>query len=204
MGAIDAAAGTQALLTASGEPAHVKDVSALDASRGLLVLLIGLPAVGKSTLSRGLSEALGASVLDRDQMVRSIYPEHYAIWTRPQVKLAGEVCGQVAQRVLLEQPGARLIIDGFTFSRKSDIDAFVKVGQATGTRVVRVHCVADEKVIRKRIEGDGEGLDKRRDWIMYTRVKERFEPLEKVDIEVDLTSDPEGGCKKVLDFIEER
>lgn len=190
------------LVTASGEPAHVKDPGALDASRGLLVLLIGLPAVGKSTLSRGLSATLDASVIDRDEMARSIYPERYMIWTRPQMKVAGDVCTQVAEQVLTEQPGARLIVDGFTFSRKSDIDAFVGVGERTGTRVIRVHCVADESVIRKRIEGDGEGLEKRRDWTMYTRVRDRFEPLEKVDIEVDLTSDPDGCCKRVLDYIQ--
>ena len=193
---------TRALVTASGEPAHVKDPGALDASRGLLVLLIGLPAVGKSTLSRGLSAALDASVIDRDEMARSIYPDRYMIWTRPQMKTAGDVCVQVAERVLGEQPGARLIIDGFTFSRKSDIDAFVEAGGRTGTRVILVHCVADESVIRARIEADGEGLEKRRDWTMYTRVRDRFEPLERVDIEVDLTSDPDGCCKQVLDYIQ--
>lgn len=196
------ATGTGTLVSASGAALEPHDPRDLDASRGVIVLLIGLPAVGKSTLSTPLQKALGASVLDRDDMAKSIFPASYFLWTRPQMKRAGEVCAEVAETVLTEQPGARLIIDGFTFSRASDIEMFVEVGRRTGTRVVQVHCVADEDVVRARIEADSDGLSKRRDWSMYTSVRDRFEPLKNVDLTVDLTSDSRSACDAVLRLIE--
>ena len=189
------------MVSAAGGAIEAKDPFALDASRGVLILLIGLPAVGKSSLTRRIVPALGASVIDRDDMAKAIFPDQYFLWTRPQMKSAGEVCAKVAETVLTEQPGARLIIDGFTFSRASDIEMFAEVGRRTGTRVIRVHCFADEDVVRRRIEKDSNGLSKRRDWSMYTSVRDRFEPLEKVDVAVDLTIDEVGAAQKVLDCV---
>ena len=36
---------------------------------------------------------------------------------------------------------------------------------------------------------------------MYTSVRDRFEPLEKVDVAVDLTVDEVGAAQKVLDCV---
>jgi predicted kinase len=170
---------------------------------GFIILLIGLPAVGKSTLSGRLACALDATVVDRDKMARAIFPGVYFTWSRSQMKTAGEICAEVAETVASEHPDARLIIDGFTFSRKSDIDRFVRVANEVGIRLVRIHCVADEEVVRARIEADEEGLNKRRDWHMYASVRDRFERLEAVDLTLDLTSDVQGACKKIMSFIRE-
>lgn len=172
------------------------------AGKGFVVLLIGLPAVGKSTLSALLTKRLDASIIDRDEMARRIYPQAYFKWTRPQMKTAGDVCAEVAETVLAENPDARLIIDGFTFSRKVDIDSFVDPAERLGVRVCRVLCVADEDVVRARIEADEEGLRKRRDWTMYTSVRDRFEPLEKVDLKVDLTRDAQAACDSIVHYVE--
>lgn len=169
---------------------------------GFIILLIGLPAVGKSTLSAPLARELGACVIDRDEMAKAIFPAPYFMWSRPQMKTAGETCAAVAETIVSEQPDARLIIDGFTFSRKIDVDSFVRAAERTGTRIIRVHCVADEDVVRQRIEADGEGLAKRRDWHMYTSTRDRFEPLEQVDVTVDLTSGSEEACCSVLQYVQ--
>lgn len=175
------------------------------ATGGFIILLIGLPAVGKSTLSAPLAHELGASVLDRDEMTRAIFPPACLEWSRAQVKLAGEVCAQVAETVLSEQPRARIIIDGFTFSRKVDVDSFVRVAERCECDIYRIECVADEAVVRRRIEADAEGLAKRRDWSMYTSVRDRFEPLEQVDLRVDLTEkDLSPKCAQVVEYIRHR
>lgn len=175
------------------------------AERGFIILLIGLPAVGKSTLSAPLARELGATILDRDDMTRAIVPPACLTWTRAQVKLAGEVCARVVETVLREQPWARIIIDGFTFSRKVDVDSFVRVAERCGCDIYRIECVADEAVVRRRIEGDAEGLAKRRDWSMYTGVRDRFELLEWVDLRVDLTEKDVGPeCARVVEYIRQR
>lgn len=168
---------------------------------GVLILLIGLPAVGKTTLAKLLAGELGAGIIDRDVIGRSVFPSRYFTLSAAQVTCAGAICVEVARTIMAERDDARIIIDGFTFSRKSDIDMFVSVAEQTRYRLYLIECVADEAVVKKRIEADEEGLNKQRDWNKYVTVRDRFEPLDHVDLTVDLTDDPESACRQVLELV---
>lgn len=164
----------------------------------MIVLLAGLPGVGKSTLAAPLGRAIDAVVVDRDDIKASVIPRRYLTHSSAQVALATKVSAQLCETVLSENPEARLIVDGHTFSRGADIDRYRRITNAAAMRLVIVHCIAPESVVAARIASDADGVAKDRTWAKYVHVRDRFEPLEGDVLTVSLTSTTQTAVEYVV------
>lgn len=168
---------------------------------GLVVLLVGLPGVGKSTLAGPLADALAAGVVDRDRLKAAAVPQPYLTHSAVQVRLASRLCLMTGEATLAEHPDARLIIDGHSFARSADRDRWTELARRHGIRCLSVWCRADADVVRTRIESDANGLAKDRGWEKYLAVRDRFEPPQGDTLSVDLTEGPGPAVRSIVTTI---
>jgi predicted kinase len=149
----------------------------------MLIVLGGLPGVGKTAIARELARALGAVHVRIDSIEHALKPvvENMDDWG---YKVAYAVAGDNLRA------GLTVIADSVNpieITRR----AWREVGRRAGARVVQVHVMcSDETEHRRRVETrtadiPGFGLP------LWTDVKERtFEPWPDADLVVDTTAQP--------------
>ncbi len=157
----------------------------------MLVVLAGMPGVGKSTLARALAKHLGAIVLDKDQIRDGIFPPAEVDYSDPQNALATDVVYLVAAYILKRDPGKLIVLDGKPYSREAQRQEARSLAQRTGSRFRLIHCVAPDEVVRRRLEQaaakDSQTLIADRTFAKYLRIKEAFEPIATEHLVVDTT-----------------
>src|SRR5438045_3281710 len=82
----------------------------------MLIAMAGLPGTGKSTLARGLAEALPATLLDKDVVRAALFTPEQIEYSTEQDDLCISIILQVAGYLWRRYPGRRLILDGRPFS----------------------------------------------------------------------------------------
>ncbi len=147
----------------------------------MLVLLAGLPGVGKSTLAQALARARGALVLDKDRIRDSIFPASEVDFSNPQNALATEVMLMVAAYILERDPTKLVVLDGKPFSREVQREETRRLTERVATPFRLVHCVAPDEVVQGRLEAvaanDPRNLVADRTFAKYQRIKGAFEPI---------------------------
>ena len=122
-------------------------------SAPVLVLLVGLPGAGKSTLARRLAPAIGAVVLESNELRRRFfaYPTH-----KPDesARLFGAINATVTQ---LLKDGVSVVLDA-TNLKKSDRRPAINVARTTGSRLAIVHVDASSDVLEQRLRDRTRGL----------------------------------------------
>lgn len=144
----------------------------------LLVVVCGLPGVGKSTVSRGIAERLDGSVL-RTDVVRKGMVDDPAYTAGETAAVYDELLAQARERL---ENGDVVVLDGTFKSRERRLEARELAG-AVGARfrLVRVEC--DESVVARRI-AERDGVSDA-DLEVHRRLRERFDPLEMDHLTVD-------------------
>jgi aminoglycoside phosphotransferase family enzyme/predicted kinase len=151
--------------------------------RPCLVLMMGLPGCGKSTLARGLAERAGFVVL-RSDLVRKelagLGPTFRAsaafetgIYSAEQTERTYAECVKRAEGLLLE--GRRVIVDA-TFREDGRRRTFLALARRRCIPALALHCRADLFSIRKRLE-ERQGDVSDADWQVLVDVERRWEPL---------------------------
>jgi predicted kinase len=151
------------------------------------LMLTGLPGTGKSTLAAALATEIGAHVLSKDVIREAAFgPEHVA-YSGEQDELVHGWMLEAAGDVLRRRPGRWVIFDGRTYAR--DAERQVVWRQFPQCFVVR--CVVREEVARERLRSPHTA--KNRDWALYERVRDCYEPLKREHWTVD-TGRPLAEC----------
>lgn len=116
-----------------------------------VVVLVGLPGAGKSTLAAALAERIeGARVLDKDQVRASLFaPCDYTAAERD-VSFAAMLD---AARYHLGR-GRVVIFDGLTFSRRQQVEAAERLAVECSSFVAIVVCDVSVEVAIARCEHD--------------------------------------------------
>ncbi len=151
------------------------------ARRPCLVLVGGLPGVGKSTLSAGLagfkiirSDVVRKELVGVPATTPSSAPDRAGIYTPELTELTYELCQRRAEDALFA--GERVVVDA-SFAAERHRRAFLDAAAGLAVPGVFLHCQADPCVTARRLAGRrGDASDA--DEAVARRLAGRWEPSE--------------------------
>ena len=161
----------------------------------MIVLMAGLPGSGKSTVARGLADALSATILDKDQVRASLFCSDVD-YSREQDDLCVGVMAQVAAYLLHRDPKRTILVDGRTFSRRYQFEVWDRQSETCQVPLKVVECVCDDDTTRERLDRDiaaGAHPASNRDYAMYQAAKRKSEPIRRPRLVLD-TRQPLDAC----------
>jgi predicted kinase len=144
------------------------------------VVMAGLPGTGKSTLARELAERVGGVVLSKD-VVRDAAFGALVDYSSAQDDFCMELVYQTARFLRETRPEVPVIVDGRTFSRRSQVNRAL---EALPERPYWIECRCDDEVARERLEA-AEHVARNRSYDLYRELKARAEGLEVERLTID-------------------
>lgn len=120
----------------------------------MLILMVGLPGTGKSTLSRSLIERFGGFVIDKDIIRPALFGPSQIDYTVEQDDFCQDVMLETAAYLLKRRPKLRVFLDGRPFSREYQREQVRNASSQIGTKLAVIECVADEETALARIRRD--------------------------------------------------
>lgn len=172
-----------------------------DSRSAALLLLVGPPGTGKSTVAQRLREALGADIVQTDAIRK-------ALVARPTYLPAESAWVHRVAHQRLRQKLARgqdVIFDA-TNLRKVHRRALVKLADGVGARSLMLVMWAPETVVRARLLRRHEVPDlsdkSDADWNVYQHLIRSFEPLDGPHIVVNTTVDVGPSVRLVAAFVD--
>jgi len=143
-----------------------------------LVVVCGLPGVGKSTVSRAVSERLDGIIVRTDVVRKELVddPEYTAAET---ATVYDELLGRARDRLA---EGESVVLDGTFKSRERRAEAR-DLAESIGARfrLVRVEC--EESVVERRID-ERDGVSDA-DFEVHRQLRGRFDPVDADHLAVD-------------------
>lgn len=168
-----------------------------------VVVLVGLPGAGKSTLAAALADRLpGARVIDKDRVRHALFaPCDYTAAERD-VTFAAMLD---AARYHLGR-GRVVLFDGLTFARRAQVEAAVGVAEEGGGFSAVIVCdvpvgLAIERVERDRHAGGHPAAN--RDADAVRRVAEEMEEPPGEYLTLSMASDLAAATTAAVDYVED-
>lgn len=164
-----------------------------------VVAMAGLPASGKSAVALKLHDATDSVLLNKDN-VRDFMFDRYVDYSTEQNDLCIEMMYQVALYLLSRKDSPLVIIDGRSFSRRTQIDrlhAFVSEAQCT-LRIIE--CVCSKESARERLHKDkGIHPAKDRNFAMYSKSRASADTIvePRLTLDTDALSEDECGRRAI-------
>ena len=157
----------------------------------MIVIVCGLPGVGKTTLSKKLAPLINAIVLSTDKIRKELIPS--PTYEREERRLIYDVMILLAK--YLHSSGTHCILDA-TFNREDSRMEVKKKLEINDEDFFLVECVCPEKVIISRIrerkdDYSDAGID------VYEKMKKICEQVKREHITIDTTLDPQMNAELV-------
>jgi predicted kinase len=165
-----------------------------------VIVLVGLPGAGKSTLAAALAGRLpGARVLDKDRVRHVLFdPCDYTSAERDVVFAAM----LDAARYHLGRDRV-VVFDGLTFSRRSQVAAAEAVAAEAGAFAAVIVCDVPLEVAIERCEADAGHLAANRDGELVRRVAAEMEEPAREYLTLDMTAAADGVTAQALAYVKE-
>jgi predicted kinase len=166
-----------------------------------VIVLVGLPGAGKSTLAAALTRRLpDARVLDKDRVRHVLFdPCDYTSAERDVVFAAM----LDAARYHLGRDRV-LVFDGLTFSRRSQVAAAEAVASEAGAFAAVIVCDVPLEVAIARCESDADRhLAANRDGELVRRVAAEMEEPAPEYLTLDMTADIDALADQALSYVKE-
>src|SRR5579872_4866314 len=160
----------------------------------MLILMVGLPGTGKSTLSRALIERYGGFVIDKDVIRPALFGPTQIEYTVEQDDFCQDVMLETAEYLLRRRPELRVFLDGRPFSREYQRQRVLLAANRIGTPLALIECVASEERALERVRRDlesGNHLAANRTVELYYAKKEDFEREPLTAVRLTVSSDQE-------------
>ena len=159
----------------------------------MLVLMAGLPGVGKSTLSRALAAKLNGTVIDKDIVRAALFTLSDIEYSTEQDDFCMAVMLKVAGYLFRKDPARIVFLDGRTFSRTYQLKRATGFADAISQPWRILECTCRESTARSRLSNDSTHLASNRNFDLYVQVKSRFEEISFPKTVID-TDQPLETC----------
>jgi predicted kinase len=159
--------------------------------RPALVVVCGLPGVGKTTVARTIADRLGARLVRTDVVRKDLFPD-------PEYTDAEE---RAVYTELLQRGGEALdegrpaVLDG-TFHDASYREHASDLAAEYDASIRFVHVVCEEATVEKRIRAR-EGDESDATFAIHQRFRALFDPLERRHVTVDNSGDEAATLEQV-------
>jgi len=163
----------------------------------LLIVLVGLPGTGKSTLARALAQAVPVAVVESDFVRKQLFdsPQH----SGQESQLVHGVCHAVIRRLL--RRGVSTASDA-TNLIESQREMLYHLADQCDARLLVVRVAAPEQVIRQRLEQRQVARSAHdwsdADWGVYLRMQQRQDAIGRPFVMVKMDGDVTEAVGKVL------
>jgi len=147
----------------------------------MIVVMAGLPGAGKSTLARELAVRLDAVVVSKDR-IRAAAFGPLVNYSSAQDDFCMDLVYQAVGHIRATRPGISVIVDGRTFTRRSQVNRALEMLPETPSWI---ECVCHDEIARQRLEVDVDHLACNRNYDLYCAVKSAAEPLEVPRLTID-------------------
>ena len=145
----------------------------------MIVVICGLPGVGKSTLAKDLAPLLNAVILSSDKIRKELFPN--PIYSKREVKIIYDVMILLAK--YLYGAGINCIIDA-TFNKEKSRTQLKNKLMLPEEELFMVECICPDDTIVSRLKtrkNDYSDADLR----IYKRMKKTYEPILEDHLVID-------------------
>lgn len=164
----------------------------------LIILICGLPGVGKTTLARELAVLIKGVVLSTDKIRKEMIRK--PTYSRKEREIIYDILLLLAK--YLHEAGVNCILDA-TFNKKRSRDKVREFLKLSENQIVTIECVCPEQIVLARLKqrkGDYSDADFR----IYKRMQKIFEPVDGPHIAVDCRYSPRQNAKFVIKKMREK
>ena len=162
----------------------------------LIVLVCGLPGVGKTSISKELAKLTRWTVLSTDKIRKELF--HNPTYSTEEKRLIYDVLMLIAK--FLHQSGTNCILDA-TFNTKYSRKEIKKKLNLSSQQICIVECICPEDIVVARIR------DRKNDYsdanaYIYRSMKATYQPIEEEHIVVDTSKEsPNVNAAKIVNQI---
>jgi predicted kinase len=168
-----------------------------------LILLAGLPGVGKTTLAREFARQTGGLHFDIDEVKREVVPKDAVAESIDPPEMRFKYYAETIRKLpdlFSESPSQTVVIDE-TFHMKDFRELWGEVAKEMNIRVHWIEVVCDEECVKERLTI---GKDREnhvlgdKAYPMYCLFKEFFEPMDESCVAVDTTKDIAYQVQRII------
>lgn len=168
------------------------------AAKGSLIILVGLPASGKSTLAKLIAQALPdrkVEILNGDRINREL--NRVPSYSREELLAVHEFIHKKAEQAL--RAGQVVIYDATNLIEKHR-NAARQTALRANASYLFVEVVAEQSLVEERLRSRPSNPEdySQADYSVYMRMKERFEPIAGEHVSVTSTADAFVGLDRLL------
>jgi hypothetical protein len=161
----------------------------------MLVIICGLPGVGKTTIAKNLAPLIDASILSTDKIRKELISN--PTYQKEERALIYDVMILLAK--YLQQVGRNCILDA-TFNKEYSRNQVKKMLKVSEDQFFIVECTCTEKIILSRLKNREKGYSDA-DASVYQKMKKIYEPVKCKHITVDTLQDSEYNAKLIFEQI---
>ena len=158
----------------------------------MLVIICGLPGVGKTTIAKNLATLIDASVLSTDKIRKELISN--PTYQKEERALIYDVMILLAK--YLQETGRNCILDA-TFNKENSRNQVKNTLKISEDEFFIVECTCPEKTILSRLKNRKNDYSDA-DILIYQKMKKIYEPVKGKHITVDTSQDSEYSAKLVF------